>query len=46
MKRKILSLVTLAAICTMLITGCAERHGVAPPPPPPPGGAPPPPPSR
>ncbi|MBS1532371.1 MAG: hypothetical protein JSU01_18865 [Bacteroidetes bacterium] len=45
MRRKILSLVTLAAICTMLITGCAERHHGLPPPPPPPG-APPPPPSR
>ncbi|MFI5162078.1 MAG: hypothetical protein ACHQHN_12430 [Sphingobacteriales bacterium] len=44
MKKKIISMVTLAAMCAILVTGCAEKHMA---PPPPPGApAPPPPPSR
>ncbi|MGZ3822615.1 MAG: hypothetical protein ACXVB6_18625 [Mucilaginibacter sp.] len=45
MKKRILSMIALGAVCTMLITSCAEKH-MAPPPPPPGAPGPPPPPSK
>jgi len=41
MKKKIISMVTLAAMCAILVAGCAEGHHLAPPPPPPGAPAPP-----
>jgi hypothetical protein len=43
MKRKIMSIVLLAALFGTLCTGCAARHHEAPPPPPASGTPPPPP---
>ncbi|HJP63137.1 MAG TPA: hypothetical protein VJ844_06820 [Mucilaginibacter sp.] len=39
MKKRLISMVTLAAMCAIMFTSCAARHG-APPPPPTPAGAP------
>ncbi|MBS1526090.1 MAG: hypothetical protein JST19_10605 [Bacteroidetes bacterium] len=46
MKRKIINMAALAAICAILFSGCAERHEAPKPPPPPPGAPAPPPPSK
>ncbi|MFB9842454.1 hypothetical protein [Mucilaginibacter ginsenosidivorans] len=36
MKKKLISMVALAAMCAIMFTSCAPRHGLPPPPPKPP----------